>query len=130
MNGATARTTPRQGLGRVTYPLEVLLLIVLLLAVAPVATRMFDLDPQTSYDIALETLTEKYGLEPLDEQRNPIKEGSGVLTISEFRAVGGSVTEDVPFLLDGQEVACTVDMPTDDPRSTTATCAPATDPAA
>ena len=97
-------------------------LVVALVAAPIAAINFFDLDARTPFTIAQDSLYDKYGLVFVDKQGNPLPEGSGDATVSQFSLEAGATETGVPFGLDGRVVQCTVHAPTDDPRDVTATC--------
>ncbi|GAA1775397.1 hypothetical protein GCM10009795_021690 [Nocardioides hankookensis] len=104
------------------FRLTLVALIVLLFAVPFGLAKAFSLDARTPVTIAEDTLRDKYDLVLIDDAGHAIPKDSGAITQSVFSMKAGSTTEDVPFKLHGKPVRCTVEMPSDDPRSITATC--------
>ena len=97
-------------------------LVVVLVAAPIAAISFFDLDARTPFTIAQDTLYDEYGLVFIDEQGDPLPEGSGDPTATEFSLEPGATTTGVRFGLDGQIVSCTIQVTGDDPRDITATC--------
>jgi hypothetical protein len=97
--------------------------LVVILVAAPIAAITFlDLDARTPFTIAQDALYDRYGLVFIDEHGNPLPEGSGDPTKSEFSLEPGVTTPDVQFGLHGQVVSCSVHAPDDNPQDVTATC--------
>ena len=100
-----------------------LLAMILLLFVVPIGVaKAFDLDARTPVSIAEDTLREEYGLRLVDDAGHVIPKDSGTPTLSEFSLEPGATTENVPFKLNGKLVHCTIEAPSNDPRSVTASC--------
>ena len=108
------------------YPLQVMLLVLGIVAVPFVGTQVFHLDGRTPQSIAEDRLREKYQLVQVDGNGQAASDGT---SISDFSATSGAVTTDVPFLRGGEPVTCTVRMPTGDPTTVEAECAPSGDSA-
>ena len=104
------------------FRLTLTTLVVLLVAAPIAAINFFDLDARTPFTIAQDSLYDKYGLVFVDKQGDPLPEGSGEMTDSQFSLESGATTTGVPFGLDGRIVTCTVHAPSDDPQDVTATC--------
>jgi hypothetical protein len=97
--------------------------LVILLVAAPIAAiSFFDLDARTPFTIAQDSLYDQYGLVFVDEHGNPLPEGSGDATVSQFSLESGATTEGVAFGLHGEIVSCSVHAPNDDPQDVTAIC--------
>ena len=110
------------------YRLTLVVLVAVLLAVPLGAVYLLDLDGRTPVIIAEEALHDEYGLVLVDANGKPLPEDSSLPTTSEFSVEKGAVSKDVPFVLDGQPVRCTIRVP-DGPESVTATCEPDDGPA-
>ncbi|MET1132687.1 MAG: hypothetical protein ABWX60_04630 [Aeromicrobium sp.] len=111
------------------YRLTLVVLVTVLLAAPLGMVFLLGLDGRTPVIIAQEALHDEYGLVLVDKDTGkPLPADSSLPTASEFSVQKGAVTEDVPFVQDGQPVRCTIRVP-DGPESATATCAPDDGPA-
>lgn len=107
--------------GAWTFRLTLAGLIALLLILPIAAVTLLDLDPRTPMTIAQDTLHEKYDLRLVDERGEVVPLDSSAPSVSEFSVESGATTDGVPFKLHGQDVTCSVHIPSD-PQSVTASC--------
>ena len=113
--------------GLLKFQLTLVLLVAVIVIVPYSVVRFFDLDGRTPLSIAQDTLHDKYRLVLTNSKGVAIPDDSSLPTVSEFSLKSGSTTQDVRFLLHGQQVRCDVRIP-DGPDSATATCSPDPNP--